>query len=78
MEGGWNSPRITFSGETSILFSIINVTYWATKVHFFIFVNKGENSRMKSVSIESSGGKKYVFGLRKFVYSQKNAINNNN
>jgi hypothetical protein len=34
---------------------------------------KEETSRIKNVSIESFGGKKYVFGLRKTVYSQKNS-----
>jgi hypothetical protein len=34
---------------------------------------KEETPRMKNVSIESSGGKKYVFVLRKTVYSRKNS-----
>jgi hypothetical protein len=37
---------------------------------------KGETPRMKNVSIESSGGKNYVFGLRKTVYPQKNVYIN--
>jgi hypothetical protein len=33
---------------------------------------KEETSRMKNISIENSGRKKkYVFGLKKTVYSQK-------
>jgi hypothetical protein len=36
---------------------------------------KKETSRMKNVSIERSGGKNYVFGLRKTVYSQKISFN---
>jgi hypothetical protein len=38
---------------------------------------KEETSRMKNVSIESSGRKK-VFGMRKILKSQKNSFNNNN
>jgi hypothetical protein len=34
---------------------------------------KGEILRMKNISIESYGGKHYVFGLRKTVYPQKNS-----
>jgi hypothetical protein len=33
---------------------------------------KEETSRMKNVSIESSGGKNYAFGLRKTACRQKN------
>jgi hypothetical protein len=32
---------------------------------------KGETSRMKNVSIESCGGKNYVFRLRKTVLTEK-------
>jgi hypothetical protein len=32
---------------------------------------------MKNFSIESSGGKEHVLGLRKIVYSHKNYFNNN-
>jgi hypothetical protein len=38
--------------------------------------SKGETQNMKNVSIESYEGKKYVFGLRKTVYTQKNSCNN--
>jgi hypothetical protein len=37
---------------------------------------KEKISEIKNVSIESSRGKSYVFGLRKTVYSQKNTFNN--
>jgi hypothetical protein len=36
-------------------------------------VCRGETSRMKNVSIVSSGGRKNFFGLRKTVYPQKNS-----